>query len=258
MGADMNFPPERSAIITGAGSQRGIGRATAHRLAREGWSVGVLDVEGTAVKELADELTEAYGVQAAGAGVDVGDAGAVRAVVDQLQAALPPVVALANVAGVSSPVPYLELDDAEWDRVLRINLDGVHYVTRAVVDSMVRAGIGRIVSVSSVSAQRGGGTYSKAPYSVAKAGVIGLTRALARELGPHGITVNAIAPGPIDTDIMGGTLSEERKAELVGDLVVNRVGTTNDIAAAVSFLMAEESGFISGQTLNVDGGLYMH
>lgn len=253
-----NFPAERSAIITGAGSQRGIGRATAHRLAREGWSVGVLDVDGTAVKELAEELAREHGVQAAGAGVDVSDAAAVRAAVAELEDALPPVVALANVAGVSSPTPYLELDDAEWDRVLRINLDGVHHVTRAVVDSMVRVGVGRIVSVSSVSAQRGGGTFSKTPYSVSKAGVIGLTRALARELGPHGITVNAIAPGPIDTDIMGGTLTEERKAQLVADLVVNRVGTTKDIAAAISFLMAEESGYISGQTLNVDGGLYMH
>ena len=252
------FPTERSVIITGAGSQRGIGRATAHRLARDGWSLGLLDVDAAAVEELARQLARENGVHAAGAGVDVGDGAAVRAAVADLESVLPPVLALANVAGVSSPVPYLELDEAEWDRVLRINLDGVHHVTRAAVDSMVRAGVGRIVSVSSVSAQRGGGTYSKAPYSAAKAGVIGLTRALARELGPHGITVNAIAPGPIDTDIMGGRLTEERKAELVADLVVNRVGTPDDIAAAISFLLAEESGFISGQTLNVDGGMYMH
>jgi len=252
------FPHDRSAVVTGAGSPRGIGRATAHRLAREGWSVGLLDVDETAVKDLADELAEKHGVRAAGVGADVGDSSAVRAGLRELTSGLPPVVALANVAGVSSPTPYLELDDAEWARVLRINLDGVHHVTRAVVDSMIRVGVGRVVSVSSVSAQRGGGTYSKAPYSVSKAGVIGLTRALARELGPHGVTVNAIAPGPIDTDIMGGALSDERKAELVADLVVDRVGTVDDIAAAISFLMSPESGYITGQTLNVDGGLYMH
>lgn len=134
----------------------------------------------------------------------------------------------------------------------------MHYATRRVAESMVKNKIGRIVNISSVSAQRGGGTFSKTPYSVAKAGVIGLTRATARELGPYDITVNAISPGPIDTDIMGGTLSEERKAELTQDLVVNRVGSTRDIAAAIAFLISEDSGYISGQTLNVDGGLYMH
>ncbi|MFD7310440.1 SDR family NAD(P)-dependent oxidoreductase [Promicromonospora sp. NPDC059942] len=252
------FPAERTAIVTGAASLRGIGRAAAHRLARDGWSVGVLDIDGAAVKDLAEELTRTYGVRAAGVGADVGDADGVRVAIAELTAALPPVVALANVAGVSSPTPYLELDDAEWERVLRINLHGVHHVTRAVVPAMVKAGVGRVVCLSSVSAQRGGGTYSRTPYSVAKAGVIGLARSLARELGEHGITANAIAPGPIDTDIMGGTLSEERKAELVTDLVVDRVGTTDDIAAAISFLVGPESGYITGQTLNVDGGLHMH
>jgi len=182
----------------------------------------------------------------------------VRSAIDTLEAELPQIVALTNVAGVSSPVPYLELEPAEWDRVLNINLNGVHYATRRVAESMVKKRIGRIVNISSVSAQRGGGTFSKTPYSVAKAGVIGLTRATARELGEYDITVNAISPGPIDTDIMGGTLSEERKDELTKDLVVNRVGSTRDIAAAIAFLVSEDSGYISGQTLNVDGGLYMH
>ncbi|SDE01419.1 SDR family NAD(P)-dependent oxidoreductase [Auraticoccus monumenti] len=252
------FPAERTAVVTGAASPRGIGRATAHRLAGAGWSIGLLDVDGDACAELAEEISRGSGVAAAGVGVDVSDAAAVRAAVDRLEAGLPPVVGLVNVAGVSSPTPYLELEDDEWHRVLRINLDGVHHVTSRVAQSMVRGGVGRVVSISSVSAQRGGGTFSKTPYSVSKAGVIGLTRALARELGPHGITVNAIAPGPIDTDIMGGRLSEERKVELVADLLVDRVGTTEDIAGAVSFLLAEESGFITGHTLNVDGGLYMH
>jgi 2-hydroxycyclohexanecarboxyl-CoA dehydrogenase len=252
------FPAERTAIVTGAGSPRGIGRATAHRLVRAGWAVGLLDIDDAAVKSLAEELRSVYGALAVGAGVDVARSAAVAEAVAEVTADLPPVLGLANVAGVASPTAYLDVDDAEWDHVLRVNLFGVHYVIQQVVPHMIRAGGGRIVSVSSVSAQRGGGTYSKTPYSASKAGVIGLTRALARELGPYSITVNAIAPGPIDTDIMGGTLSEERKAQLIEDLLVDRVGTVDDVAAAMNFLLSEESGFITGQTLNVDGGLYMH
>ena len=252
------FPAERTAIITGAVSERGIGRATANYLAAQGWNIGIIDLDDALCKAAAKELTAQYGVRVHGAGANVADEVSVRAAIDSIEAELPQIVALANVAGVSSPVPYLELDAAEWNRVLSINLNGVHYATRRVAESMARNRIGRIVNISSVSAQRGGGTFSKTPYSAAKAGVIGLTRSTARELGEYDITVNAISPGPIDTDIMGGTLSEERKEELTRDLVVNRVGSTRDIAAAIAFLISEDGGYISGQTLNVDGGLYMH
>jgi NAD(P)-dependent dehydrogenase (short-subunit alcohol dehydrogenase family) len=253
-----SFPADHTVVITGAASPRGIGRATAELLAGQGWHVGLIDLDGAACQELAAQLSQTYGVEAFGAGADVSDEEMVRAAVDLVEEHLPPIVALANIAGVSSAAPYLELESAEWHRVININLNGVHYVTHRVAQSMVRGGVGRIVSLSSVSAQRGGGTFSKTPYSVAKAGVIGLTRALARELGPHGITVNAISPGPIDTDIMGGTLTEERKRELAEDLLVDRVGSTHDVATAISFLISEDASFISGQTLNVDGGLYMH
>jgi NAD(P)-dependent dehydrogenase (short-subunit alcohol dehydrogenase family) len=246
----------RTAIVTGAASPRGIGRATALLLASQGWNIGLLDIEPC--DALAEEIVATYNVKAFGATADVSDESAVRTAIDDLESTLPPLAALANIAGVSSPVPYLELTSEEWRRVIDVNLNGVHYVTRRVAESMVRHEYGRIVSISSTSAQRGGGTYSKTPYSVAKAGVIGLTRALARELGPHGITVNAVAPGPIDTDIMGGPLTPDRRTTLAADLLVNRIGDPHDVASAIAFLMSQDAGYISGQTLNVDGGLYMH
>lgn len=252
------FPAERTAILTGAASPRGIGRTTAFHLAERGWNIGIIDVDGDAAARTASEVAEAHGVRAAGVGANVADREQAVAAVDALEAQLPQTVALVNFAGVSSPVPYLEVTPEEWQRVLSINLDGVHWVTQRVARTLVENGVGRLVGISSVSAQRGGGTYSKTPYSASKAGVIGLMRSIARELGPQGVTANVISPGPIDTDIMGGTLSEERKAAMAADGVLPRIGTPTDIAAAVAYLISEDAGFVTGQTLNVDGGLYMH
>ncbi|MEV1290749.1 SDR family oxidoreductase [Pseudonocardia sp. NPDC049635] len=252
------FPAERTAVLTGAGSPRGIGRATAFHLAGVGWNVGLIDVDGDAAAATAAEVAAVHGVRATGVGADVADRAAAVAAVDTLEAELPQLVALVAFAGVSSPVPYLDVDEQEWRRVVSINLEGTHWVTQRVAHSLVGHGVGRIVGVSSVSAQRGGGTYSKTPYSAAKAGIVGLIRSIARELGPHGVTANAISPGPIDTDIMGGTLSEERKAAMAADGVLTRIGTPHDVAAAVAYLISADAGFVTGQTLNVDGGLYMH
>ena len=252
------FPESKTVVLTGAASPRGIGRASAHYLAEHGWNVGIIDLDADAAKAVAAEIAEQHGVQAAGAGANVADEAQVRATYDELEAALPQIVALVNLAGVSSPVPYLEVTADEWNRVMGINMNGVHYATRRAVESMVQHGVGRVVNLSSVSAQRGGGTFSKTVYSAAKAGVIGFTRSVARELGPQGVTVNAISPGPIDTDIMGGTLTEERKAAMAADGVLPRIGTPRDIAAAIAYLISEDAGFVTGQTLNVDGGLYMH
>lgn len=253
-----SFPTDRTVILTGAASPRGIGRTTAHHLAELGWNVGIIDIDGEAAAATAADIAETYGVRAAGVGANVADRDQAIAAVDQLEAALPQLVAVVNFAGVSSPVPYLEVTPEEWFRVESINLDGVHWVTQRVARTLAANGIGRIVGISSVSAQRGGGTFSKTPYSASKAGVIGLMRSIARELGPLGVTANVVSPGPIDTDIMGGTLTEERKTAMAADGVLPRIGTPRDIAAAVAYLISEDAGFVTGQTLNVDGGLYMH
>jgi len=254
MDADDPFPAERTAVITGAASARGIGRATADRLARDGWSIAILDLDGEAAKRTAAEIGGNRSVASLGVAADVADPDSVEAAIAQVEASLPPIIGLANVAGVSSPVDFLDLTIAEWDRVFDINMRGA-LVTRRVVPAMLAAGVGRIVSVSSVSAQRGGGTYSKVPYSASKAALIGFSRALARELSPHGITVNCVAPGPIDTDIMGGTLTQERKAELGAGSMVGRVGTVAEVAALMAFLLGEDAGYITAATYDINGGL---
>jgi NAD(P)-dependent dehydrogenase (short-subunit alcohol dehydrogenase family) len=122
---------------------------------------------------------------------------------------------------------------------------------------MIERKLGRIVSVSSISAQRGGGTYSKVAYSASKAGIIGFTRALACEMGQHGITVNCVAPGPVDTDIMGGPLSDDRKNAMSADILMGRVGTVHDVAALMTFLVSEDAGYITAATYDINGGLHV-
>lgn len=251
------FPPMRSAIITGAASLRGIGRATANRLAAKGWNIGIIDFDVTASQQLAGQLEKEHGVQSFAVGADVTDENAAHDAVAALAEALPQIVGLANLAGVSSALPYLSLPAAEWHRVLDINLHGVHYVTQPIANLMAANKVGRIINISSVSAERGGGTFGKTPYSASKAAIIGLTRALARELGTHDVTVNAIAPGPIDTDIMGGALDDERKAVMIKDQLIRRIGNVHDVAATIEFLISEDAGFITGQTIDVNGGLHM-
>jgi 2-hydroxycyclohexanecarboxyl-CoA dehydrogenase len=250
-----SLPIERTAIVTGAASPRGIGRATCARLARAGWAVAVLDIDGDAAKRVAAGIAADHSVPALGVAVDITDPDAVDAAVAAVESALPPVVGLANVAGVSSPIDFVDVTTAEWDRVFAVNMRGTFLVTHRVVPAMIATRTGRIVSVSSASAQRGGGTYSKVPYSASKAAVIGFTRALAREMAPHGITVNCVAPGPIDTDIMGGTLTAERKAAMSADVPLGRVGTVNEVAALVTFLMSEDAAYITAATYDINGGL---
>jgi 2-hydroxycyclohexanecarboxyl-CoA dehydrogenase len=252
-----SFPERATAIVTGAASERGIGRATAHRLAREGWAVAVVDLDEAAAEKVAEELRDAYGVAAKGFGVDVRDQAGVQGVVDRVVDELPQLVGLVNNAGVSSPVPFLEVEASEWDRVVDVNLRGTFLMTQAAARVMAANKLGRIVNISSTSAQRGGAVYSLAAYAAAKAGVIGLAKTLARELGPHGITANVVSPGSIDTDIMGGRLTDERKEAMLKDLPVGRVGTVDDVAHVISFLLSAESGYLTGVTYDVNGGSHI-
>jgi len=249
------WPAERTAVLTGAASARGIGRAAADQLAQEGWSVAILDRDGDAAQEAANEIAAAHGTGALGIGTDVSDEESVNAAAEQVEASLPPVVGLVNLAGISSPTPFMEETREAWDAVFAVNMTGTFLVTQRLLGGMIERRLGRVVSVSSISAQRGGGTYSKVAYSASKAAIIGFTRALAREMGEHRITLNCVSPGPVDTDIMGGPLDEERKASMSKDVIMGRVGDVGEVAALIRFLLGPDAGYITAATYDINGGL---
>lgn len=252
------FPSARSAVVTGAGGLRGIGRQVAGRLAHAGWSLALIDIEETAVADVARELNRDQGQKMIGLGADVTDQSAVREAFERVDDELPPVLAGVNLAGISCTDRLMDLTPQVWDRVMRVNATGTFLMIQEAARRMISQGLGgRIVNTSSLTAFDGGGTFSKSAYAAAKAAVLGLTRGAAKELGPHGITVNAIAPGPIDTDIMGGQLTDERKEAMSADIPVNRIGQTSEVAGLINYLISEESGFITGETHRIDGGKHM-
>lgn len=248
----------RTAVLTGAGSRRGIGRATAHALATAGWHIAILDIDQTLAKDSAEEVAAAHGVQTLGVECDVTDSESVHSAVTSVESSLPAIGALVNNAGITSPTRFLDVTDAEWDRIFDVNVRGSYLVTKCIAAGMVERGFGRIVNLSSVSAERGGGVFGGVAYSAAKAGLLGLSRALARELGPSGVTVNAVAPGLVDTDITDGKLPSERKAAMVADIPMRRTGTVEDIADVITFLCRPQSSYITGATYDINGGSHIH
>jgi 2-hydroxycyclohexanecarboxyl-CoA dehydrogenase len=243
----------RPAIVTGAGS--GIGRAIAQRLAEDGHAVAVLDLDEAAAEAVAGELRE-KGHEAVACGVDVSDRPQVTAAVQRVREALGPVLVLVNNAGLSGFAPFLKITDELWDRIIAVNLSGPFYCTQAVLPDMIEAGWGRIVNISSSSAQ--GGQQYMVHYVSSKAGLIGFTKALALEVGPKGITVNTIPPGFIDTPMLRASeeqgllgTSVDRIAEATP---VRRAGRPGDIAAACAFLVSDEADYITGQVIGVNGG----
>lgn len=240
------------ALVTGA--SRGIGRAIALELARQG-----AKVVGTATSEAgATAITEYLNASQPGSGkgvvLNVNDAPACAAVVDLVQKEFGSLSILVNNAGITQDQLAMRMKDEEWDAVISTNLTAVARLSRAVLRSMMKAKHGRIINITSVVGSAG--NPGQMNYAAAKAGVSGMSRALAREIGSRNITVNCVAPGFIDTD-MTKSLSEQQTAGLLQQIPLGRLGAAEDIAAAVSFLASSQAGYITGTTLHVNGGMYM-
>ena len=253
---------QRTAVLTGATSDRGIGITTARRYASQGWAVVILDLDGEKSAKVAADIGNEFNVPAFGHEIDAANEASVAAAYNSVAAEvrsghLPAVGALANIAGITSPVPFLETNLDLWNKVMAVNATGTYLVTKAFLPDMIASGWGRVVNMSSVSAQRGGGVFGKVPYSAAKAAILGFTKALAREIGSTGVTVNAIAPGAVDTNIRVGS-TEEQEAAINAGIPLGRNASTEEIAAELTFLSSEESGYLTGTTVDINGGSHIH
>ncbi|MGH9001902.1 MAG: SDR family NAD(P)-dependent oxidoreductase [Acidimicrobiia bacterium] len=240
--------------MTGAG--RGMGRAIATRLVEEGAQVALTDIDGTTAREAAAALGEDHAV---GIRVDITDSGSVAAGVLITYQTLGPIDVLVNNAGWDRIGPFVDTDEELWDRLIDINLKGPMRCAQAVLPGMIdRQAGGRIINVSSDAARVG--STGESVYSAAKAGILGFTKTLAREMARHDITVNALCPGPTDTPLLEEMVGEGNDRlidSLKRAIPLKRLGRPDDIAGAVAFLASDDAGFITGQTLSVSGGLTM-
>lgn len=242
----------RVALVTGA--SRGIGRAVAVRLASEGAKVFVNYARGVDAAQETVRLCQAAGGEAELLGFDVADSAAVDQGIDQIKSKAGKLDILVNNAGIAHDGLLLRMKDEEWQQVIATNLSGAFYCARAASKLMIKGRYGRIVNISSVVGEMG--NAGQVPYVSSKSGLIGMTKAIARELASRGITSNAVAPGFIETD-MTNNLDEALKAEHFKTIPLARYGQADDIAAAVAFLSSDEAGYITGHTLSVNGGMYM-
>jgi NAD(P)-dependent dehydrogenase (short-subunit alcohol dehydrogenase family) len=245
---------DKVAIITGAASPRGIGKATARRFAEEGARVAIVDLHQDASIAAAADI----GPDHRGYGCNVADLAACKAVAERIIADFGKADILVNYAGVSHPDRIMEATLERYDLVMNVNVRGTFNMCQAFVPHFRSRQHGNIVCIGSVAAERGGGLFGGAHYSTSKGAVQALGKALARELGPDGIRVNSIAPGTIDTDIFEGKLSDERKKIIADEAPLRRLGTADDVAKACLFLVSDLASYVTGIVLDVNGGILIH
>lgn len=243
---------KRVALVTGG--SRGIGRAIALALARDGITVALTY---SVNKELADTVVKeivSIGGAAAAYRMKVEERECVRDVIGEIKSALGPVDILVNNAAVAQEKPFEEITDKDWDRVMGINLRGAFACAQEALPDMVRQGWGRVINITSIGGQWGG--VNQVHYAVSKAGLIGLTKSLAKVYGGNGITANAVAPGLVHTDMTADELETPAGQEKVRNIPVGRIAACAEVADAVCFLASDRAGYITGQTINVNGGMY--
>ena len=245
---------DKVAVVTGAAGQNGLGFATARMMAEQGAKVVILDLAGTDPQGVAARLGE----QHFGLVADVTDKASCVAAVEQIKAKYGHIDVLVNNAGITQPGKFLDITGADYDRILDVSLRGTLYASQAVLPLMLAQNSGAIVCISSVSAQRGGGILGGPHYSAAKAGVLGLARAMAREYGGNNIRVNCVTPGLILTDINRGKIPEDKNQAILDGIPLARIGEPKDVAGCVVFLASDLSKYCTGVTLDVNGGMLIH
>jgi NAD(P)-dependent dehydrogenase (short-subunit alcohol dehydrogenase family) len=247
----MTFLNGRTAVITGGASQTGIGLATARTFVRHGARVAILDLPEREPARVAADL----GTSHLGLACDVRDGAACRDCVDRVADAFGRIDVLIGNAGLVYGTPVLDISREEYDEILDVNLRGNFHMAQAVIPHMRRNNCGSIVLMSSIAAQVGGGLFGRSHYAAAKSGILGLAKALARELAPEGIRANAIAPGVIDNDFTKGRMTREDKDRIAATVPLGRLGTSQDVANVCLFLASDLSAYMTGTVLSVNGGL---
>ncbi len=245
---------DKVAVISGGAGPRGIGLGTAHLFAEHGACVAILDLdEGASVR-----AAETLGARHIGLACDVTRKEDCQHAVAELVRRFGKVDILINNAGITQPRKLMEIEPADYDSVLNVNLRGILYLSQAVIPHMRAQRSGSIACTSSISAQRGGGIFGGPHYSASKAGVLGLAKSMARELAPDGIRVNCVTPGLIQTDITGDKLTEAMKVEITRSIPLGRLGRVEDVAGAFLFLASDLSAYVTGAVIDVNGGMLIH
>ena len=250
----MGLLKDKYAIVTGAASARGLGKATAAMFAEHGATVAILDLDDGAAEAAAIDLGEGH----VGLACNVTDKAGCEATVAALLDRWGRIDVLVNNAGITQPLKIMDIAPQNYDAVLDVNLRGTLYMSQAVIPAMRAQKSGSIVNLSSVSAQRGGGIFGGPHYSAAKAGVLGLTKAMARELAPDNVRVNAIYPGFIATDITAGKLTPEMNEQILAGIPMGRAGAASDVAGCALFLASDLSAYCTGTEVDVNGGSLIH